>query len=88
MRVLGIVREDEHPGYTHFTLKPVTGDLEYAKGSVSSPYGTISSGWKKENDILVYTCRIPANTGATLILPDGSVQELGSGEYEFRRNWK
>lgn len=86
--VLGIVREDEHPGYTHFTLKPVTGDLEYAKGSVSSPYGTISCGWKKENDILVYTCRIPANTGATLILPDGSVQELGSGEYEFRRNWK
>ena len=82
--VLGIVREDENPGYSHFTLRPVTGDLEYARGSVSSPYGTIYSGWKKEAGGLIYTCRIPANTRATLILPDGNVHELGSGEYEFR----
>lgn len=81
--VLGIVREEENPGYSHFTLRPVIGELEYARGSVSSPYGTIYSGWKKENGKLLYDCTIPANTQATLILPDGSRKELGSGSYRF-----
>lgn len=81
--ILGIRREEENPGYSHFRLEPCIGDLTYAGGSVSSPYGTIRSSWEKKEGVLIYSCEIPPNTGATLILPDGQIKELGSGSYCF-----
>lgn len=81
--ILGIRREEEHPGYSHFHLEPCIGELEMARGSVSSPYGTIRSGWEKKDGRLKYFCEIPPNTGATLVLPDGQMHELGSGSYCF-----
>lgn len=67
----------------YFRLEPVIGDLIWAKGSVNSPYGVIESGWKKENGHILYQCEIPVNTRATLVLPGGRTEELGSGRYEF-----
>lgn len=81
--ILGIRREEENPGYSHFRLEPCIGDLTYAGGSVSSPYGTLRSSWEKKEGVLIYSCEIPPNTGATLILPDGQIKELGSGSYCF-----
>lgn len=81
--ILGIKKEEDYPGFEHFTLKPVIGPLEYAFGSVASPNGTIYSGWKKVEDKLEYTCEIPVNSTASLYLPDGQVKELGSGKYSF-----
>lgn len=82
--ILGIKRLEEFPGYTHFLLQPVIGDeLEYAGGSVASPFGTIWSHWEKMGDKVRYTCTIPPNTSATLHLPDNSWQELEAGSYEF-----
>lgn len=85
--VLGIRREEEHPGYSHFTLQPAMECFEYAKGGFETGYGRIESRWEKTETGYHYECRIPENTSATLILPDktGGVrrEELGSGEYEF-----
>ena len=81
--VLGIRREEEHPGFSHFRLEPVIGDLTWAKGSVNSPCGVIESGWKKENGRILYQCEIPVNTRATLVLPGGKSEKLGSGRHEF-----
>lgn len=81
--ILGIQRQEEYPGFTHFLLKPDVRMLDYASGSVASPAGTIESGWKRENGMIHYICTIPANTSATLVLPDGSERELGSGHYVF-----
>ena len=44
---------------------PCIGELTYAGGSVSSPYGTIRSSWEKKEGVLIYSCEIPPNTGAT-----------------------
>ena len=77
--VFVIRREEEHPGFAHFRLEPVIGDLIWAKGSVNSPYGVIESGWKKENGHILYQCEIPVNTRATLVLPGGRTEDLGSG---------
>ena len=82
--ILGIQRQEEYPGFTHFILKPDIRMLQYAHGSVASPAGKIESGWKREGNCVCYSCTIPANTTATLILPGGMVQELGSGHYEFK----
>ena len=81
--ILGIRRDEDTPGYGHFILKPEIGPLGFARGSVSSPYGKICAGWEKKGEDVVYRCEVPVNTTASLYLPDGSRQELGSGKYEF-----
>ena len=132
MYVLGIVRDEDCPGYRHFTVKPYTGSFKFVRGSFETPYGTIEAGWELDDggqsaaadgcaagtgaartgnatedgsgaakpcDAAgnscaaarssaaahgVYRLQVPANTSATVILPDGSRREVGSGSYEWR----
>lgn len=81
--VLGIQRDETVPGYGKIILKPEIGPLEFAKGSVASPCGKISAGWKKESGKVIYTCELPVNTTAIVSLPDGTKEEIGSGKWEF-----
>lgn len=81
--ILGVQRQEEYPGYTHFLLKPNMGVLGFAHGSVASPLGKIESGFRRERGRIVYSCRIPVNASATLILPGQAERELGSGYYEY-----
>lgn len=80
--VLGIRRDEEKPGFKHFTLKPEMGDLSFAKGGIETPHGRIESAWEETPEGYRYTCTVPENTTATLIL-NGESKELGSGRYEF-----
>jgi alpha-L-rhamnosidase len=82
--ILGIKKHDVCHGYRHFTLQPCIHALDYAEGSVSSPYGIIKSGWRKDGGRFEYRCEIPVNTNATLMLPNAGVMELGSGIYKFQ----
>jgi alpha-L-rhamnosidase len=64
--------ERGEPGFQRFTLQPhpdPTGEMTWARAAYDSPYGRISSGWKIEGETLTYTCTVPANTTATLLLP-------------------
>jgi alpha-L-rhamnosidase len=82
--ILGINADIDHPGYEHFTIHPRTGgSLTWAKGSYNSIRGEIASSWKIENGRFILKVKIPANTTATVILPNGETKETGSGEYEF-----
>jgi len=47
----------------------LVGDITFAKASYNSPYGIISTDWKKSGDKFELTVRIPANTTATIYLP-------------------
>ena len=63
-----------------FVLQPTpVGDLTWAKGHYDSVYGRIESSWKIENGTFRYHFSIPANTAATVRLPDGSHHQYGSG---------
>ena len=69
---LGIMHDEENPGYKHFILQPqIGGNSTYAKGSFGSPYGKIYSGWTKSSESLwdTYEAKVPANTTADLYLP-------------------
>ena len=47
-----------------------------------SPYGEIRSAWAYGKDgKWSWTFTIPANTSATVKLPNGSVEELAAGTY-------
>ena len=73
------------PGFKKILLKPdfSVDEMDDIEGSYESIYGTISSRWKKANGRLNWQVSIPANTTATVCLPDGSQKEIGSGDHHF-----
>ncbi len=76
---LGIRRDEKHPGFKHFILKPEadpTGRLRFAKGYYDSMYGRIESQWMRKGDYTEYQFTVPANTSATLYLPASSVKHV------------
>ena len=69
-RVAGIDLDPQNPGYKHILLHPLPGGgLTYAKASLDTLYGKISSDWKIENGVLRWSVTIPANTTATVTVP-------------------
>lgn len=81
----GINSDPAKPGYKHVILKPdfSVDEIDDINTSYKSIYGMIQSRWKKQNGMLHWDVEIPANTTATLYMPDGSTREIGSGKYSF-----
>lgn len=70
-------------GERRFRIAPkVGGTLTHAALTYNSAYGKVMSAWRRDGDVTSYTVSIPANTTATLLLPDGE-RILDAGEYEF-----
>ncbi len=84
MYVLGIRRDEAHPGYKHFTAKPeIGGGWAFARGGFETPYGEIRAEWEKMGEGYVYRLSVPANCSASVVLPDGHCEDVGSGTYVF-----
>lgn len=81
--VLGIQRDMRYPGYKHFVLHPEVRFFRNAEGAINTPYGMIKSAWEWQEDFIFYTCSIPPNTSANVILGK-SQQTLGSGTYTLK----
>lgn len=82
--VAGIKIDEQNPGYKHFFLNPHPGGgLTNASAEFNSMYGKIKSAWKIKAGNFVYDVEVPANTTATVILPNSERKELGSGKYSF-----
>lgn len=86
----GIKPEEEHPGMQSFCIEPTPVEsLDYCKASYATLYGEIGSEWRKDNDgNLFLRIKVPANTSATVILPDWGTSarkelRLLSGTHEF-----
>lgn len=72
-------------GENHFIIAPKPGGrFTHAKARYQSIYGIIESGWKKTDASIICSVTVPANTGATLLLPGGELHVLSAGNYEFR----
>jgi alpha-L-rhamnosidase len=91
-------KEAEGAGYKNITIKPeIGGNLTYAKGSLETNYGLVSSFWKIENNKFILDVEIPANTNATIEFPTNKIETVkengavinaknktvGSGKYRF-----
>ncbi len=72
--VLGVYPTDN--GYRSVRIKPVVDcyDLDWAKGSVPTPYGIISVSWEKKDGLLTLDVTLPdaPEMACEVILPDGS----------------
>jgi alpha-L-rhamnosidase len=94
--VAGINTDPAQPGYKHIILAPQPGgSLKYARATLETAYGTITSEWKYDGSTFVYAVVIPPNTMASVTLPftgttslncesvQGQDFELEAGHYEF-----
>jgi alpha-L-rhamnosidase len=80
-KMAGIDTYEDGVGYKHIKIQPhIGGGLTNASASLQTYYGTVSSGWKVENDTLLMDIEIPANTTATVYVPatkSGTIAESG-----------
>ncbi|NDW09676.1 hydrolase [Dysgonomonas sp. 520] len=71
-------------GFKEFKIEPKpVGDLEWVKADHETLYGKITVDWKKKDGFFNLSVDVPANTRATVVLPDGKKQVVGSGKYNF-----
>ncbi|WP_322151273.1 family 78 glycoside hydrolase catalytic domain [Paratractidigestivibacter sp.] len=79
-RVAGI--EAAEPGYRRVRVAPlVGGGLTWASGSVETVLGRVSSSWKLADGTFEIDVEVPVGATCELLLPDGTMQELGSGSH-------
>ncbi len=71
-------------GENEFILEPQPGGtLTWAQACYDSVYGQVCCRWEKDGGITRYTVTIPANTVATMVLPDGRRSQLTAGTHEL-----
>jgi len=77
--VLGIRPDPAGPGFEKFFIAPqpdpATG-LTWARGSYDSPYGRIDSDWKIGAGKFTLRAVIPANTTATIVIPNSRAETV------------
>ena len=84
----GIFPDPAQPGFQNILLRPhfIKG-LKRFEARHRSPYGEIVSRWEWKGKCVHYEVTVPANSTATLTLPDKAenvrVVELAAGKYEF-----
>ena len=78
--VAGIGADESRPGFEHILLRPqIDPRLSWARAHHDSIRGRIQAGWQKQNGILTYAVTIPANSSATLWLPNAQNAPVREG---------
>jgi alpha-L-rhamnosidase len=63
----GIKPDPRKPGFKHILMRPEpVGDLQFVKAVHRSPYGLISSHWRKQAEAFHWQITIPPNASATV----------------------
>ena len=71
-------------GENHFVIAPCPGGhFRYASASYDGVYGTVQSGWEKQDGKITYTVNVPANCTAEIRLPSGRTKTVGAGKYQY-----
>ncbi|MDR3060336.1 MAG: alpha-rhamnosidase, partial [Prevotella sp.] len=87
----GIFPDPEQPGFKHTILRPNFVDgLTNFEAKFKSPDGEISSKWEIKKKNVTYEIVIPANSSATLYLPDNisgeKIRQLDAGKHILKLN--
>jgi alpha-L-rhamnosidase len=75
--VAGLDSDPAQPAYKHMLVQPRPGGaLTYARAVLRTPYGEAVSGWRLVGDVLQVSVRVPANTRATVRLPEATLAQV------------
>jgi alpha-L-rhamnosidase len=78
--IAGIRTDPAGPGFEKIVIRPVLGNLDWARAKYDSIHGPIVSDWKRSAKGFELRVSIPANTTATVELParsPGAITESG-----------
>ena len=69
--------QESAPGYKEILIAPKPGGkLTYASAELITLYGPAKSSWKIENGLFKLAVIIPANTSATIVLPNAAAEKI------------
>jgi alpha-L-rhamnosidase len=78
--VAGLELDEAAPGYKHVLIEPRPGGgLTKAGTSVESMYGLVASSWEIGDGKMTLKIEVPANTTATVRLPNAKLAEVSEG---------
>ena len=81
-RIAGI--ESASGGYRSFRIAPLMGGgIRWAKASVDTPFGVISSAWELAGNSFRIAVEVPVSCTCSLTLPNGETHALQSGPHQF-----
>jgi len=82
----GIAPDPELPGFRHIIMRPdfSISELNGVNATYPSIYGDITSHWERKGGKVTWSVTIPANTTATIYLPNGKTRKVTSGQYMFQ----
>lgn len=80
----GIDLDPRGPGFRRIVIRPRPGGtLTFAKAQLDTPYGRVTTDWKRDGAKFVLQVNVPPNTRALVDLPDGKTTEVGAGAHHF-----
>lgn len=86
--VAGLGLDEKAPGYKHIVIQPQIGEgITWAKAELMTRYGKASSAWEVKNDEFVLKVEVPANTYATIILPNNAPIQCVAGTHELKQTF-
>jgi alpha-L-rhamnosidase len=75
--VAGLELDPDAPGYKHALIQPQPGGgLSSARATLDTMYGPLGSAWTLDEEGLAMEVTVPANTRATVHLPDASLEQV------------
>ncbi len=83
----GIGAMEDAIAFQHIKIRPEpVGDVTSAKGSFHSPYGVITTDWRKDSVSFEITIDIPVNAIATVYLPSRESSQIMESNQPVRDN--
>lgn len=82
----GIRASDVAPGFKHTVMAPdfSVADCPGVEASHHSPYGLVTSSWRRKGKSIIWNVTVPPNTTAELHLPNGKIKWVGSGHHRLK----
>lgn len=81
--VLGIRPVEDAPGYRTILFEPTMwNEMDWAKGSLQTAYGTIRSEWKHEGDGLLWHITIPTGSFGRVVFPANMSAQIDGKDTE------
>lgn len=85
--VAGIDIDPQNPGYKHILFYPHPGgDLTKASAELKSMYGPIKSSWNLDKSHFIYEVTVPANTTASVTLPNAIMEGVSLNQLPLTGN--
>ena len=82
--LLGIAQMSDSVGYERVEIRPaMIAGLNRVSGHITTPRGCLGVAYERQGDMIRLTVTVPAGTEARVYLPDGTVEDVAEGVFDY-----